>query len=99
MYGKGDAFLQRIRSSWVRLLGGGTRRTSDLPATKTGGVEEWIPAVPEDYPIFPPPPPQEILRDREGYWAVVKRRKYGASGYLRGFFTVSSLSNVRVFRP
>ena len=44
--------------------------------------------VPEDYPTFPPPPPQQILRDPEQYWAVVSARKYGAP---RGLFQDSSM--------
>lgn len=34
--------------------------------------------VPEDYPTFPPPPPNQILRDPGHYWARVSARKYGA---------------------
>lgn len=44
--------------------------------------------VPEDYPKFPPPPPQEILQDPAKYWATVTARKYAAP---RGVFEDSSL--------
>jgi len=65
--------------------------TSTLPRLEDGHREasqQPYEPVPEDYPIFPPPPPQEILLDPEQYWATVSRRKYAAP---RGVFKDSSL--------
>src|SRR5277367_1425003 len=65
--------------------------TSTLPKLEDGHREasqQPYEPVPEDYPIFPPPPPQEILLDPEQYWATVSRRKYAAP---RGVFKDSSL--------
>ena len=43
---------------------------------------------PEDHPIYPPPPPQDILLYPEQYGATVSRRKHAAP---QGVFKGSSL--------
>jgi hypothetical protein len=44
--------------------------------------------IPEDYPVFPPPPPEKILDDAVQYWATVSARKFSAP---RGVFEDNSL--------
>ncbi|KAL4923222.1 uncharacterized protein BDV17DRAFT_16812 [Aspergillus undulatus] len=44
--------------------------------------------VDADYPTFPPPPPEVILQDPDGYWDSVSARKYACP---RGVFEDNSL--------
>lgn len=44
---------------------------------------EYTPS-PQDYPVFPPPPPRVILEDPGRYWDTIAARKFGAPrGYLQ----------------
>lgn len=63
------SWLKRITN---RLFGPRTRR--DL----TGAKGDQYGPKPADYPVFPPPPPRDILRDPDGYWAKISARRYGA---------------------
>jgi hypothetical protein len=79
-----DNLLKKFRSS---------KDNSTLPQsyleskTVKAGQKQYTPAL-EDYPIFPPPPPLEILQDADQYWAAVSARKYAAP---QGVFEDSSL--------
>lgn len=56
-------------------------------AERVENQEVYTPS-PEDYPTFPPPPPQVILQTLTEYWAKVSARKFGAP---QGIFEDSSL--------
>ena len=62
-------------------------RSSSEAEPVNASQKRYMPA-PEDYPTFPPPPPQEILQDADQYWAAVSVRKYAAP---QGIFEDSSL--------
>ncbi|OAT08691.1 hypothetical protein BDBG_04930 [Blastomyces gilchristii SLH14081] len=57
------------------------------PSASPAASQEYEP-IPEDYPIFPPPPPEEIIKDLQRYSSIVALRKYAAP---RGIFQDSSL--------
>jgi hypothetical protein len=78
-----------IKSWWQRLYSR-MRNTasSDLSANHNKANQQPYEPVPEDYPTFPPPPPQHILQQSNAYWITVTRRKYAAP---RGVFEDSSL--------
>lgn len=62
--------LDRLRHSF-------TRRSTRVPQDATVYDEPYI-SVPEDYPVFPPPPPEELLKNRVSYWKTVEARKFAA---------------------
>jgi len=53
------------------------RRSRLAPKTARAIASETeFKAVPDDFPTFPPPPPQDIIGDRDAYLHIVCRRKY-----------------------
>lgn len=68
--------MANLRSWWKkvtdRLLGQKTTRVSTQ-----AGNDQYVPK-PDDYPVFPPLAPRDILQDPGGYWAKVSARRYGA---------------------
>ena len=76
----------RIFSNWQKMLRG--IQSLKFQKTQNEKVEEEYKPVPDDYPTFPPATPQDILEDREGYSAIIKRRKFAAP---QGVYENSSL--------
>ncbi|KAF1985542.1 hypothetical protein K402DRAFT_413153 [Aulographum hederae CBS 113979] len=56
-----------------------SRRTNRSPP-KPSAVDDSEPyiGVPSDYPEFPPPPPEALLKDAGEYWRTVQIRKFVA---------------------
>lgn len=78
------AVIKRLRIVFQRWLNRPRERgVAEAPGAE---AEEYEPS-PEDYPQFPPPPPQEILSNTDNYWSQIVARKYGAP---RGVFEDSS---------
>jgi hypothetical protein len=59
---------------WTRI-----RKKASQPTQPIGipEVDVYI-GVPEDYPVFPPPSPEEIIKEGDKYWTVVEARKFAA---------------------
>ncbi|OAS99466.1 uncharacterized protein BDCG_16152 [Blastomyces dermatitidis ER-3] len=81
-------FLIAMFDSLFHILNTWKARAWDKkPSASPAASQEYEP-IPEDYPIFPPPPPEEIIKDLQRYSSIVALRKYAAP---RGIFQDSSL--------
>ncbi len=77
------SLLERLKTaSFWRL--GRSRPANNEPSASSPGLQhthpdgsEYSPS-PEDYPVFPPPPPRVILENQTQYWDSVAARKFGA---------------------
>ncbi|KAG5999281.1 hypothetical protein E4U54_001953 [Claviceps lovelessii] len=61
------------------------RRSTHTTSAATRSSES---VLPEDYPVFPPPPPRLIIRNRAQFLDTIKARKFGAP---QGYFEDSPL--------
>ncbi|KAK2762163.1 hypothetical protein FQN54_001171 [Arachnomyces sp. PD_36] len=80
-----------ILPPFIRKLRDNKRKRASLwssPQSEEKSHQQPSKPAAEEFPTFPPPSPQDILRDPEGYWATVNARKYAAP---RGVFEDSSL--------
>ncbi|KAL2024331.1 hypothetical protein VTK56DRAFT_8813 [Thermocarpiscus australiensis] len=62
----------------TRFLIGKKDNAPSIPNESPAKDEEDYVPNPEDYPVFPPPPPRVILQNPKQYWAKVCARKFGA---------------------
>ncbi|RMJ17440.1 hypothetical protein CDV36_002862 [Fusarium kuroshium] len=77
--------IRKLRKSIISIW---SRHRSETQASvPVADDDKYIPS-PQDYPIFPPPPPEAILREPHEHWAKVSARKYAAP---QGVFEDSSL--------
>lgn len=71
-----SSLLERLKTlscRWPRRKGPAKASAVALGHTPDG--TDYSPS-PEDYPVFPPPPPRDILKNQEQYWQAILGRKF-----------------------
>lgn len=83
-----------LRSRFPRWLWSRQAKTSAPNASSSienaADIADQAPTQPgrDEFPVFPPPPPKEILEDTAEYWTKLKARRFAAP---RGVFEDTSL--------
>lgn len=74
--------MRAIFQGCLQVMGMRLSRRPMTDTTAQGGEQELFSdnytPCPEDYPIFPPPPPSIIIKHPAQYWDTITARKFGA---------------------